>query len=445
MKITRRFTEAGKSPYAAIPFRRATSEIRNPDGSVVFRLEGFEVPEHWSQVAVDILAQKYFRKAGVPQPLKRVEENGVPAWLWRSGRRARARRAARQGAHRRRDRLPAGLPPPRRLLDLLGLEGRLLLDRGRRPRVLRRESATCSPRRWPRRTARSGSTPACTGPTASKARRQGHYFVDSATGKLDALDVRLRASRSRTPASSSRVSDDLVNEGGIMDLWVREARIFKYGSGTGSNFSTLRGEGEPLSGGGKSSGLMSFLKIGDRAAGAIKSRRHHPPRRQDGRARSRSPGHRRVHQLEGDRRAEGRGPRHRLEVCQKHLKAIMNAVHQLRSMTRAERATTSAASTRRRTRRLQARHPRRPSATWSRRTTSPACSSSPSRASRSIDFEEYDTDWNSKAYYTVSGQNSNNSVRITERVHEGRRRTTAPGTSTGDGNSKRSRDRSRRR
>src|SRR5690606_37727399 len=67
------------------------------------------------------------------------------------------------------------------------------------------------------------------------------------------------------------VSDDLVNEGGIMDLWTREARLFKYGSGTGTNFSRLRGENEPLSGGGKSSGLMSFLKIGDRAAGAIKS------------------------------------------------------------------------------------------------------------------------------------------------------------------------------
>ena len=67
------------------------------------------------------------------------------------------------------------------------------------------------------------------------------------------------------------INDDLVNEGGIMDLWVREARLFKYGSGTGSNFSRLRGEGEKLSGGGKSSGLMSFLKIGDRAAGAIKS------------------------------------------------------------------------------------------------------------------------------------------------------------------------------
>ena len=84
MKITRRFTTAGKSPYETIEFRRATSEIKNPDGSVVFRLEGFEVPEDWSQVAADILAQKYFRKAGVPRRLKKVEETQVPSWLWRS-------------------------------------------------------------------------------------------------------------------------------------------------------------------------------------------------------------------------------------------------------------------------------------------------------------------------------------------------------------------------
>src|SRR5687767_15913229 len=84
MKITRAFTQAGKSPYESIAFRRATSEIKNPDGSVVFRLENFEVPEHWSQVAADILAQKYFRKAGVPTRLKRIEETQVPSWLWRS-------------------------------------------------------------------------------------------------------------------------------------------------------------------------------------------------------------------------------------------------------------------------------------------------------------------------------------------------------------------------
>src|SRR5207342_3780193 len=84
MRIERRFTEPGKSPYDAVPFRDSASEIRNPDGSVVFHLESFLVPAHWSPVAADILAQKYFRKAGVPAAAKKVEETTVPSWLWRS-------------------------------------------------------------------------------------------------------------------------------------------------------------------------------------------------------------------------------------------------------------------------------------------------------------------------------------------------------------------------
>ena len=83
MHIARRFTTAGQDPYTSVPFRMAASEIRNPDGSVVFQAEGIEVPAEWSQVACDILAQKYFRKAGVPARLAPVKEPGVPAWLWR--------------------------------------------------------------------------------------------------------------------------------------------------------------------------------------------------------------------------------------------------------------------------------------------------------------------------------------------------------------------------
>src|SRR5690606_14919609 len=99
---------------------------------------------------------------------------------------------------------------------------------------------------------------------------QGHYYVDPFTGKLTKSSSAYEHPQPHACFIQS-VSDDLVSDGGIMDLWVREARLFKYGSGTGSNFSQLRGEGEKLSGGGRSSGLMSFLKIGDRAAGAIKS------------------------------------------------------------------------------------------------------------------------------------------------------------------------------
>ena len=171
MQIKRRFTTAGKSPYEKIPFRRATSEIKNPDGSVVFKLENFAVPEHWSQVAADILAQKYFRKAGVPARLKRLEETQVPSWLWRSC--ADERALAERPEHDRYigeadarqvfDRLAGHL-------DLLGLEGRLLLQRGRRARLLRRAPLHAGHAVRRARTARSGSTPACTGPTASTAR-----------------------------------------------------------------------------------------------------------------------------------------------------------------------------------------------------------------------------------------------------------------------------------
>src|SRR5260370_27357506 len=84
MRIERRYTKEGQSPYADIAFRLTTSEIRNPDGSVVFHAENVEVPASWSQVAADVLAQKYFRKAGVPARLKKIEEETVPSWLWRS-------------------------------------------------------------------------------------------------------------------------------------------------------------------------------------------------------------------------------------------------------------------------------------------------------------------------------------------------------------------------
>ena len=137
MRIERRFTEAGKSPYDAIPFRDSASEIRNPDGSVVFSLERFQVPTHWSEVAADILAQKYFRKAGVPAKAKRVEENSVPSWLWRSVPDEAALAALPEAErYRQRDRRPPGVRPAGRNLDLLGLEGRLFLHRGGRAGLL---------------------------------------------------------------------------------------------------------------------------------------------------------------------------------------------------------------------------------------------------------------------------------------------------------------------
>ena len=172
LAIQRRFTRAGESPYAAIPFRLASSEIRSPDGSIVFRLDQLEAPSGWSQVAIDVLAQKYFRKAGVPARLKTVREKGVPAGC------AGGWRISRRSASCPRPSATAARPAPRRCST--GWQEPGPIGAGRAATSLPRTTparsstscATCWRRRWPRRTRRNGSTPACTGPTASTARRR---------------------------------------------------------------------------------------------------------------------------------------------------------------------------------------------------------------------------------------------------------------------------------
>ncbi|MGC2091837.1 MAG: vitamin B12-dependent ribonucleotide reductase [Methylocella sp.] len=270
MRIERRYTKPENSPYAEIAFRTAKSEIRNPDGSIVFSADGIEVPSAWSQVAADVLAQKYFRKAGVPARLKRIEEDAVPAFLWRSAADEEALAAVPKAG---RD---GGETSARQVFDRLagawtywGWKGKYF-DREADAAaffdelrfMLARQMAAPNSPQW----FNTGLHWAygIDGPS------QGHYYVDHETKKL----VKSKSAYEHPQPHAcfiQSVADDLVNDGGIMDLWVREARLFKYGSGTGSNFSKLRGENEKLSGGGKSSGLMSFLKIGDRAAGAIKS------------------------------------------------------------------------------------------------------------------------------------------------------------------------------
>src|SRR5262245_16367298 len=270
MRIERRYTKDGQSAYSEIEFRLTTSEIRNPDGSVVFKLDNVEVPEFWSQVAADVLAQKYFRKAGVPARLKRVEENSVPSFLWRSVADTDALATLPE-----KDRY-IGEQSSKQVFDRLvgtwtywGWKGghfKSEQDAQAFFDELRYMLATqmCAPNspQW----FNTGLHWAygIDGPS------QGHYYVDPFTGKLTKSKSAYEHPQPHACFIQS-ISDDLVNEGGIMDLWVREARLFKYGSGTGTNFSALRGDGEKLSGGGRSSGLMSFLRIGDRAAGAIKS------------------------------------------------------------------------------------------------------------------------------------------------------------------------------
>jgi ribonucleoside-diphosphate reductase alpha chain len=270
MRIQRLFTEVDVSPYDAVDWRITASEIRNPDGSVVFRKDAIEVPAGWSQVACDVLAQKYLRKAGVPAVLTAVAEVGVPEWLCR---RIADDRALAELPEAERT---GGETSARQVFDRLagtwtywGWKGGYFDDESdarayfdeMRSMLCRQMGAPNSPQ-W----FNTGLHWAygIDGPP------QGHYYVDANSGQ-----VRQSPSAYERPQPHAcfiqGIADDLVNEGGIMDLWVREARLFKYGSGTGTNFSRLRGENEPLSGGGGSSGLMSFLKIGDRAAGAIKS------------------------------------------------------------------------------------------------------------------------------------------------------------------------------
>ena len=262
MKISRRFTRAGQSPYKGIEFENRTSEIRNTDGTVIFRQENVRVPSAWSQIATDILAQKYFRKAGVPL------ESGGPGGA--AGDASGARTGGNTGA------AAGGETDAAQVFHRLS---HTWTDWGKRFGyfdtekdarafydeiccMLARQMASPNSPQW----FNTGlyAVYGIEGPP------QGHFYVDPETGKLR-----------RSPNAYERpqphacfiqeVRDDLLNSGGIMDLVTREARIFKYGSGTGTNFSSLRARNEPLSGGGISSGLLSFLKVSDRSASAIKS------------------------------------------------------------------------------------------------------------------------------------------------------------------------------
>jgi ribonucleoside-diphosphate reductase alpha chain len=405
MRVTRRFTREGASPYSEIEFRCATSEIRNPDGSLVFRLDNIEVPADWSQVACDVLAQKYFRKAGIPTHLVTVEEVDVPQWLRRSTSDEALLKnlpeAERYGPE----------TSARQVFDRLSgtwtywgwkggyfdseTDARAFYDELRY--MLCRQMAAPNSPQW----FNTGLHWAygIDGPA------QGHHYVDFQTGRLTRAASAYEHPQPHACFIQS-IADDLVNEGGIMDLWVREARLFKYGSGTGSNFSRLRGENESLSGGGKSSGLMSFLKIGDRAAGAIKSggttRRaakmvvvdiDHPDIEDfiDWKLREEQ----KVAALVAGSK-----------LAKKHLNAIIRACHNCEGEgddcfeARKNPALKREIKAARRSQIPENYIQRVIHLAW--------------QGHQSIEFRAFDTDWDSEAYLTVSGQNSNNSIRVTD-------------------------------
>src|SRR5688572_3405057 len=243
LKIRRFFTSQTKpDPLDHFKFTLRTSAIKNPNGEAVFEMNNVEVPETWSQIATDILAQKYFRKTGVPQPDGSLGgETSVKqvihrlAACWQGWGQKYSYFASEEDAQTFYDEV---------VFMLLG-----------------QYAAPNSPQWFNTGLYHSYGI---------KGESQGHYYVEPETGKLKESVSAYERPQPHACFILS-VKDDLVNEGGIMDLWTREARIFKYGSGVGTNFSKLRAENERLSGGGKSSGLMSFLRVGDRSAGAIKS------------------------------------------------------------------------------------------------------------------------------------------------------------------------------
>ena len=406
MRVERRFTEEGRSPYADIAFRTTSSEIRNPDGSVVFAAEAIAVPAAWSQVACDILAQKYFRKAGVPAHLKPVRESDMPKFLWRH-----------VADEKKLGKLPTeerfvGESDSRQVFDRLAgtwtywgwkggyfdsaADAQAYFDEMRF--MLASQMAAPNSPQW----FNTGLHWAygIDGPG------QGHHYVDFATGKLTRSKSAYEHPQPHACFIQS-VQDDLVNEGGIMDLWVREARLFKYGSGTGSNFSRVRGENENLSGGGKSSGLMSFLKIGDRAAGAIKSG---GTTRRAAKMVTVDIDHPDIVEFIDWKVVEEQKVAALVagsKACRIHMSAVMAACcgdDAPKGDERFEPAENPALKKAVR----DARKAHVPD-NYVQRVVEFA-----RQGFTALEFPAYDTDWDSDAYRTVSGQNSNNSVRVTD-------------------------------
>jgi ribonucleoside-diphosphate reductase alpha chain len=254
VKIHRRFTKGGENPFNTVQWDKRTSRIRDESGRSIFEKTDAEVPASWSQVATDIMVSKYFRRAGVPQ----VDEQGKPI-IGADGKQVLGSESSAKQVIKRLtncwrwwgEKYGFFATPD----DAKAFEEELQYT------LIHQMTAPNSPQWFNTGLALSYDI---------KGPSQGHFYVDPDDGVLKESDDAY--SRPQTSACFIQsVKDSLLEEGGIMDLVMREARVFKYGSGTGTNFSNIREAGAKLSGGGNSSGLMSWLRIFDRAAGAIKS------------------------------------------------------------------------------------------------------------------------------------------------------------------------------
>jgi ribonucleoside-diphosphate reductase alpha chain len=406
MKFSRRFTEAGQSPYIDIPFVHRTSEIRNPNGTIVFSVENALVPADWSQVALDVLAQKYFRKAGVPAALKRVPEKGVPNWLCR---------------HK----------PDEKALNALPEKERFTMETDAR-QVFNRLAGCWTYWGWKNNyfesedDARTFYDELCymlarqmVAPNSPQwfntglnwaydinGPAQGHYYVAPEDGEVKLSEDAYTHPQPHACFIQS-IDDNLVNEGGIMDLWTREARLFKYGSGTGTNFSRLRAAGEPLSGGGRSSGLMSFLKIGDRAAGAIKSG---GTTRRAAKMVTLDVDHPDIISFIEWKMVEEQKVACLVagsKLCRESLSNVLSACWAEGELETNPRENAKLKKA------LRKAHMARIPKSYIKRIIQLA-----EQGYKDVHFPEYDVDWESDAYNTVSGQNSNNSVRINNKFME---------------------------
>ena len=401
--IERRFTTAGEDAFDVFDWIEMDVEIRNPDGSMADTVEGVKLPSGFSGVPGKVCAQKYLRKAGVPRHLRKVPEDGVPVWLQRS-----------TPDHERLQTLDAG--------NRMGGE-----TDGRE--LFRRLAGTWTYWGWKygyfasEADARAYFDEMCyliasqrSAPNSPQwfntglhwaygieGPAQGHSFVDPETGELEFSTNAYEHPQPHACFIQS-VSDSLVGGSeSIMGLWNREALLFKYGSGTGSNFSRIRGAGEPLSGGGSSSGLLSFLKIGDRAAGAIKSG---GTTRRAAKMVTLDLDHPDIEEYIDWKSSEEEKVSALVigsNILQKNANSLMDAIWEFgddegrfdqevnpglrRAMVRAIRE-----------------HVPQPHI---QRILDLA-----KQGWKGVDFEILDTNWQGEAYLTVSGQNSNNSVRV---------------------------------
>lgn len=401
MKFKRLFTEAGASPYEKISFVHRKSEIRNPDGKIVFSVDNALVPEDWSQVAVDVLAQKYFRKAGIPAKSKPVNEKGVPKWLRRN-----------EPDHQAMELMPRdewfGMETDARQVfnrmagcwtywgwkhNYFDSEADAQTFYDELCYMLARQMVAPNSPQW----FNTGLYWAygVNGPA------QGHYYADPKTGQVKASEDAYSHPQPHACFIQS-VDDSLVEDTGIMDLWTREARLFKYGSGTGTNFSRIRAAGESLSGGGRSSGLMSFLKIGDRAAGAIKSG---GTTRRAAKMVTLDIDHPDVVEFIEWKMVEEQKVAALVagsKACKQMLKEVMESC-------RLEDGTLETNLSKNKKLRTAIR---KADSWFVPKSYVKRILQLAEQGYETLDFPEYDVNWESEAYATVSGQNSNNSVRV---------------------------------